>query len=277
MRPGRAVRVLRRGGGRRAGASAAGSRSSSPGSLVGLAGRSRRSVTASILSGSARQPARRSSASSARLDLVGAREARTDIARQLGELVVVEVVGGAHRGVLAGQPRAEQQRVVGAQRDRRARPPAAWAAAPRSGRSRRRARRWRPGRPRARRRPRRSGPAGPGPPPTRTPWPSRSACSDVEADAGCSAARAARRRAAPARRPARSAIAKAGAKSAVVPRRSSLDSPKPTTPRPAYCAASRARVRASSGCRVRLAAITTAMPEPGGRARPRGRRRAPGR
>ena len=77
--------------------------------------------------------------------------------------------------------------------------------------------------------------------------------------------------------PARSAIAKAGAKSAVRPRRSSLDSPKPTTPRPAYCAASRASVRASSGCRVRLAAMTTAIPRPvsrGGVARPR---RGPGR
>ena len=62
--------------------------------------------------------------------------------------------------------------------------------------------------------------------------------------------------------PARSAIRNAGAKSAVLPRRSSLDRPKPTTPRPAYCAASRARVRASSGCRVRFAAITTAIPTP---------------
>ena len=46
------------------------------------------------------------------------------------------------------------------------------------------------------------------------------------------------------------------------PRRSSLDSPNPTTPRPAYCAASRARVRASSGCLVRLAATITPMPTP---------------
>ena len=63
-------------------------------------------------------------------------------------------------------------------------------------------------------------------------------------------------------RSARPAIAKAPAKSAVAPRRSSLESPNPTTPRPAYCTASRARVRASSGCRVRLAAITTAIPSP---------------
>ncbi len=53
-----------------------------------------------------------------------------------------------------------------------------------------------------------------------------------------------------------------GAKSEVVPRRSSLESPKPTTPRPAYWAASRARARASNGCRVRLAAITTAISSP---------------
>ena len=58
-------------------------------------------------------------------------------------------------------------------------------------------------------------------------------------------------------------MAKAGAKSAVTPRRSSLESPKPTTPRPAYWAASRASVRASSGCRVRFAAIDDAHPEAG--------------
>ncbi len=62
--------------------------------------------------------------------------------------------------------------------------------------------------------------------------------------------------------PARSAIRNAGANSAVLPRRSSLERPKPTTPRPAYCDASRARVRASSGCRVRLAAMITAIPSP---------------
>jgi hypothetical protein len=62
--------------------------------------------------------------------------------------------------------------------------------------------------------------------------------------------------------PARSAIANAAAKSLVRPRRSSLDRPNPTTPRSTYCAASRASVRASSGCRVRLAAMTTAMPRP---------------
>ena len=82
---------------------------------------------------------------------------------QLGELRVGELVGGAHRGVLAGQPRAEEQRVVGAERDGRAGGEQRSAAAPRSGRSRRRARRWRPGRPRGRPRPRRSGPGAPGP------------------------------------------------------------------------------------------------------------------
>ena len=55
---------------------------------------------------------------------------------------------------------------------------------------------------------------------------------------------------------------KAGAKSAVEPRRSSLLSPKPMTPRPAYWAASRASVRASSGCLVRLAAMMTPIPTP---------------
>ena len=48
---------------------------------------------------------------------------------------------------------------------------------------------------------------------------------------------------------------KAGAKSSVSPRRSSLERPKPIT-RPALRAASRARARASSGCRVREAATT---------------------
>ena len=68
----------------------------------------------------------------------------------------------------------------------------------------------------------------------------------------------------------RSAIAERAARSPRVrPRRSSLDSPKPTTPRPAYWTASRARVRASSGCRVRLAAMTTAMPSAGRARTPR--------
>ena len=84
----------------------------------------------------------------------------------------------------------------------------------------------------------------------------------VEAGAGCARVRAARRRAARASaRPARRSGTPARTRPCC-PRRSSLESPKPTTPRPAYCAASRARVRASSGCRVRLAAMTTAMPRP---------------
>ena len=55
-----------------------------------------------------------------------------------------------------------------------------------------------------------------------------------------------------------------GPKSAMRPRRSSLDSPKPTTSpasSPAYRAARRASVRASSGWRIRLAATTTADPD----------------
>ena len=225
------------------------------------AGRSRRSAHGSILSGSAASHAS-TSAISARLTSSGARDAADRHPRQLGELGVGEVVGGAHGGVLTGQPRPEQQRVVGAQRDRRAGRQQRRAAAPRSGRSRRRAPRWRPGRPPARRPPRRSGRAARGPPPSgrrgragrRAARPGRPGCSAGPSSSPPCGTRA---------RPARSAIAKAGAKSAVLPRRSSLDSPKPTTPRPAYCAASRARVRASSGCRVRLAAITTAMPETG--------------
>ncbi len=62
--------------------------------------------------------------------------------------------------------------------------------------------------------------------------------------------------------PARAAILKAGANSAAAPRRSSLDRPKPMTPRPAWADASRASVRASSGCRVRFAAMTTPSPTP---------------
>ncbi len=95
----------------------------------------------------------------------------------------------------------------------------------------------------------------------RTPWPTRSAPSR---------SRQVRTLSAPLSsppcgtdsRPARVAIRKAGSNSSVRPRRSSLDRPKPTTPRPACIAASRARVRASSGCRVRLAAMTTATPVP---------------
>ena len=55
-------------------------------------------------------------------------------------------------------------------------------------------------------------------------------------------------------------MAKACPKSSVTPRRSSFDSPNPTTepgPEPACRAASRASVFASSGCRIRLAATIT--------------------
>ena len=65
-----------------------------------------------------------------------------------------------------------------------------------------------------------------------------------------------------ARSPASRAMRKARANSRVSPRRSSLDSPKPTTPSSTYCDASRARVRASSGWRVRLAATTMPIPTP---------------
>ena len=62
--------------------------------------------------------------------------------------------------------------------------------------------------------------------------------------------------------PDRAAMRNAAANSAAPPRRSSLLSPNPITPRPAYCAASRASVRASSGCLVRLAAMIRPMPTP---------------
>ena len=51
----------------------------------------------------------------------GAIDASNDISRQPGQGRVVELVGGAHRGVLPRELRAEEQRVVRAQRDRRAR------------------------------------------------------------------------------------------------------------------------------------------------------------
>ena len=125
-----------------------------------------------------------------------------------------QVVRGPHGGVLARQSRAEQQRIVGAERDRRPGRRAAWAAAPRSGRSRPRARRWRPGTPRARRRRRRSAPTA------RVPRPRghRGRAGRREGRrgrCGCARARAAPRRAAraagrPARRsrrpPAKSAV-----------------------------------------------------------------------
>ena len=62
------------------------------------------------------------------------------------------------------------------------------------------------------------------------------------------------------RRRCRSALAKRQRLSAPLVVRQARN---PTTPRPAYCAASRASVRASSGWRVRLAAITTATSTPG--------------
>jgi hypothetical protein len=62
--------------------------------------------------------------------------------------------------------------------------------------------------------------------------------------------------------PACSAMRKARVNSSAGPRRSSFDRPKPTTPSPANCAASRASVRASKGFLVRLAAMITRTPVP---------------
>ncbi len=61
--------------------------------------------------------------------------------RQLGELLVGEVVRGAHGGVLPEQAGAEEQRVVRRRGRRSRRPRGGWAAAPTRGRSRPRARR----------------------------------------------------------------------------------------------------------------------------------------
>jgi hypothetical protein len=94
-----------------------------------------------------------------------------------------------------------------------------------------------------------------------TPWPIRPACSSSR-QASTLAGPTSSPPCGTASRPPRSAMRKAGAKSPARPRRSSLLSPNPVTPRPAYRTASRARVRASSGCRVRLAAMMTPIPTP---------------
>ena len=56
-------------------------------------------------------------------EAVGLRGPRREerAAGERGEVGVAEVVGGAHRGVLAREPGSEQQRIVGAERDERAR------------------------------------------------------------------------------------------------------------------------------------------------------------
>lgn len=98
----------------------------------------------------------------------------------------------------------------------------------------------------------------------RTPWPSRaglSAVTTLRTDSGPSSSPPWGREANPARR----AMPKAAPNSLVVPTRSSFDKPKPMTlpgPSPAYCAANRARTRASRGCRIRDAAtiIPTSTP-----------------
>ena len=170
--------------------------------------------------------------------------------------------GRARRLVLVGQPGAEQQRVVGAERDRRRRPRTAAAAAPTSGRGRRP-----------------SATLETGQTSSVTPASTTRASSVgvldradavadpvgvqvVQAASGRSPARTARRRAAQQQPGALGDLERRRERRRCSPRRSSLDSPNPTTPRPAYCAASRASVRASSGCRVRLAAITTATAIP---------------
>ena len=93
------------------------------------------------------------------------------------------------------------------------------------------------------------------------PWPIRSACSSSR-QASTLAGPASSPPCGTRSSPARSAIPNAAANSCAAPRRSSLDRPNPVTPRPAYWAASRARVLASSGCLVRLAATITPMPTP---------------
>ena len=193
----------------------------------------------------------------------GAHRAAHRAAGQLGQLRVVQAV---HRRGPARTARAAGSRTAAGRR-----PPAPPGRRPSrrraqrhvgGGRRRRRAARWRTGRPRGSRRRRPAGPAGPGPRPTRTPWPIRPGAEGVEAGGARCPARPARRRAASrAARPGRRS-GRPGRSPRSRPRRSSLDSPKPTTPRPAYCAASRASVRASSGCRVRFAAMTTPTPTP---------------
>ena len=76
----------------------------------------------------------------------GAREARKGQSGPAARVAWVQLVGGPHRGVLPLQARAEQQRVVGAERDGA---PAAISvrAARREGRKDPERRRWRPGTP----------------------------------------------------------------------------------------------------------------------------------
>ena len=93
----------------------------------------------------------------------GAYDARTDIAASAARVGVVEVVGGAHRGVLAEQPRTEQQRVVGPERDGGTRVEQRRDRHGARGRCRCRARRSRSGRPPARCRSGRSARAAQGP------------------------------------------------------------------------------------------------------------------
>ena len=201
----------------------------------------------------------------------GAREARTDIRASSASSASVKSWAARDRGVLAGEPRAEQQRVVGAERHRRAGVEQRAQRHRRQARCRRRAPRWRPGTPRS------------GTP--RGARPGRAARgSSAAADAVPEPVRRAGRRGrlrtlsgpsssppcGASSSPARSAM-REGRREVARSTRGARRWRARSRPRPgpAYCAASRASVRASSGCRVRLAATTTRDAEPGARATPR--------
>ena len=190
----------------------------------------------------------------------GAREARTDIRASSASCVVGELVGGAHGGVLPGEPGPEQQRVVGAQGHR-------GAGLEQLGEGYGREVAVDPERhvgdrahlerdallddPLQQRRVLDRADAVPEP------------VGAQRVEAGAHGLRphqlaAVRHQREPTPVGDREGRREVGG----VPRRSSLDSPKPTTPWSTYCTASRARIRASIGCRVRLAAMITAMPRP---------------
>ena len=206
----------------------------------------------------------------------GAHRAAHRAARQLGQLGVVQAVRLAGLLVLREQPGAEQQRVVGPQRDRDAGRAQGAQRDVGGGRRRRRAGRSTTGRPRASTPAAASRSSRAGSSAERTPWPIRR--------------RPARRGRRP-RCPARPARRRAASRSARPGRRSGRPGRSPRSgpaarrwtarsrprPRPAYCAASRASVRASSGCRVRLARDDHADADAGRPGRRAARRRAPAR
>ena len=199
----------------------------------------------------------------------GQQAARTSLGRgraphrhpgQLGQFGVAEAV---HARASRTGPPAGSRTAAGRRRPAPPAPPPRTArAAARPGLGRRRpAPRWTPGRPPGDRR------GGqpldqPGSSAARTPWPIRSAPSVVQAGRGRWPARPARRRAGrPAARPARRCGTRARSPR---PARAARRWTGRTRSRrgPAYCTASRASVRASSGCLVRFAAITTPIPTP---------------